>query len=296
VSILAATEGGLLAVDGGPDLLAGRSVSAVSGSWALSDDALVSIDTGVEVKLDGPRPWCLLQHDGQLYVGTAEARLFAGPSTTGCLTPVESFDLIGTRDEWYTPWGAPPDTRSLAAGDGMLFVNVHVGGVWRHDAGDGWSEVVSVDADTHQVATSADGDAVTAAAAIGFGRSLDGGTTWDWTTDGLHASYCRAVAVVSDTTLVTASTGPGSRRAGIYRRSLRATGPFEKCHVGLPEWFPYNLDTHQLATAGEQVVLGTTDGRVFQSNDAGATWDQVAAELPPVRAVVIRAELGRNRT
>ena len=211
------------------------------------------------------------------------------PSTTADLAPVESFDRIETRDGWYTPWGAPPDTRSLAAGpDGTLLVNVHVGGVWRGTADGGWTEVVDVDADTHQVVADAERGIVVAAAAIGFGRSVDGGVSWEWAADGLHATYCRAVAIAGDTTLVTASTGPGSRQGAVYRRPLHDDGPFEKCGTGLPEWFPFNLDTGQLAAAGDEVVLGTADGRVYRSADAGATWALVADDLPAVRTVSIR--------
>jgi hypothetical protein len=283
------TEQGLRSLDGGDERLAGQPITALSGDWALvGEDRLVALTSGAEVKLEGPRAWCLLDAGAQLYVGTAEARLFAGPATGSAdLAPVGSFESIETRDEWYTPWGAPPDTRSLTSGpDGALFVNVHVGGVWRQLPDGRWAEVVRVDADTHQV--TAGDKAVVAAAAIGFGRSLDGGTTWEWTAAGLHGSYCRAAAIAGDTALVTASTGPGSRRGAVYRRLLRGDGAFEKCAGGLPEWFPFNLDTGQLAAKGEEVVLGTDDGRVYRSSDAGSTWDLVAEELPPVRAVTFR--------
>jgi hypothetical protein len=291
MTIVIGTDRGLRSLDGGDEGLAGQPITAMSGGWALvGENRLISLTSDVETKLDGPRGWCLLDTGERLYVGTAEARLFAGPSAHAGdreLSPVESFDGIETRDEWYTPWGAPPDTRSLSAGpDGALFVNVHVGGVWRQLADDRWAEVVSVDADTHQV--TAGGDAVVAAAAVGFGRSLDGGTTWDWSADGLHGTYCRAAAIAGDTALVTASTGPGSRRGAIYRRPLRGDGPFVKCGEGLPEWFPFNLDTGQLATVGHEVVLGTDDGRVFRSPDAGVTWELVATELPAVRAINFR--------
>ncbi|HEY1280763.1 MAG TPA: hypothetical protein VGF22_13890, partial [Acidimicrobiales bacterium] len=64
--------------------------------------------------------------DGSQLVGTDEAHVYVD----GRL--VESFDAIPTRDEWYTPWGAPPDVRSATqASDGTVLVNVHVGGVWR---------------------------------------------------------------------------------------------------------------------------------------------------------------------
>ena len=52
------------------------------------------------------------------------------------------FDAIPTRSGWTTPWGGPPDTRSIAIGPAGLFAGVHVGGVWRREA-TGWTEVVT---------------------------------------------------------------------------------------------------------------------------------------------------------
>jgi hypothetical protein len=99
--------------------------------------------------------------------------------------------------------GGPPDTRSITvAADGTPFVNVHVGGVWRGDDDGEWREVIDVDHDTHQI-LAAD-DAVVAAAAVGYGQSNDGGRTFSWSTDGLHDTYCRAVAIADGIVLVTA--------------------------------------------------------------------------------------------
>ena len=290
MTVLLGTERGLLSLDGGREnRFAGDPIAAISGDWVLiGERKLASLASGAEAKLEGPSAWCLLDTGERMYVGTAGARLFAGSSTSAELAPVESFDRIPTRDEWYTPWGAPPDARSLADGPAGLLVNVHVGGVWLQTDDDRWHEVVSVDADTHQVVADVDQGVAVAAAAIGFGRSLDGGTTWDWTSDGLHATYCRAVAISGDTALVTASTGPRTRQGAVYRRSLRGDGPFAKAHNGLPEWFPFNLNTFQLAAAGDVVVLGTEDGRVYRSSDAGASWKLAADGLSPVHVVAIK--------
>jgi len=266
-------------------VLAAQPVEAIEAGWAIVDQSsVVALDSGLAAVLEA-RPWCLTPVDGGVLVGTAGAHLLS-VDATGAVAPVESFDAIPTRDEWYTPWGAPPDVRSLAAAgvDGTLIVNVHVGGVWR-DAGDGWDEVIEVDNDTHQVV--AVGDAVVAAAAVGFGRSLDGGRTWSWTAEGLHGSYSRAVALAGDTVLVTASTGPGSKHGAIYRRPLDGDRALVKCEAGLPDWFPFNLDTGQLAANADEAVLGTQDGRVFRSTDEGATWEPIAEDLPTVRTVTV---------
>jgi hypothetical protein len=291
---LATVDGVIDLTDGDRTLhLKGRGASALSGKWAVLDnEAVASIDGAVNVTFPDLRAWCVAEVPGGALVGTANARLFfVGEEAPA--EPVESFDAIPNRDEWYTPWGAPPDTRSLAVtASGDVLVNVHVGGIWRRPAGDEkWEPVVEVDADVHQVAVAPDSGSqvVAAAAAIGCGISTDGGVTWRWSDDGLHAPYSRAVAIAGDTVLVTASTGPSTRHGALYRRPLRSDEPFERCTTGLPESFPYNLDTFSLVAVSDDAVLGTPDGRLFVSADAGRSWELVADDLPEIRAVELTA-------
>jgi hypothetical protein len=226
--------------------------------------------------IEGLRALCEVKVDGGSLVGTEKARLFFVPDG-GKPETVQSFDSIPTRDQWYTPWGGPPDVRSVTVTPaGTVLVNVHVGGVWRGRLdGPTWDEVVAVDDDTHQVlaATSAPG-VVVVAAAVGFGWSRDDGQTFKWTTAGLHATYCRAVAVAGDWVLVSASNGPFTKDGRLYRRLLAADGqePFERCINGLPDVMPSNIDTHQLVADGDTVTVHLEDGREFRSLDAGATW------------------------
>jgi hypothetical protein len=95
------------------------------------------------------------------------------------------------------------------------------------------------------------------------------------------------VAVSGDTVLVSASTGPGGRRAALYRMRLDGGAPFERCRDGLPSWFGDNVDTGCLAAAGPVVVCGTEDGRVFRSLDAGERWEILVKGLPPVSCVTL---------
>lgn len=267
--------------------LAKGDVRTIAGHWAIVDQFLVSIDEPDLVIPVDPQPLCLAATAAGVLIGTAEARLFVLPSgERTAVQPVQSFDRIPTRDQWYTPWGGPPDTRSIArTADGGALVNVHVGGVW-HDRGDGtWSEVIDVDADTHQVL--AIDHHVAVAAAIGFGQSDDNGRTFRFTTDGLHASYCRAVAIADGHVLVTASTGPFTHQGAVYRRRVDSDEPFAHCDNGLPGYFDGNIDTFQLAAKGTDVVLGTEDGRLFVSTDAGASWRLAADGLDPIRCVAL---------
>jgi len=168
-------------------------------------------------------------------------------------------------------------------------VNVHVGGVLRStDGGAAWRPTLDIEHDVHQVlALPARPGLVLVAAADGFGLSEDSGDTWRWDNAGFHAHYCRAVALADDTVLLSASTGHRGRRATVYRRLLDGRERFERCQGGLPEWFADNVDTGCLVARGRTVVIGTEDGCVFLSADAGEHWDAVAKGLAPVRAVAL---------
>jgi hypothetical protein len=291
MQVLVGTKAGLgrLDDDGDVDWLLKGEVSAVDGRWAVVDGkGVVAIDDPRSAVTTPAPALCLATATWGLLIGTAEARLLEVSTGSTTAAPIRSFDEIPTRAQWYTPWGGPPDTRSITVTPGGTpLVNVHVGGVWRGEDDGTWREVVDVEMDTHQVLAAADGSTVVAAAAVGFGQSNDGGRTFTWSTDGLHDTYCRAVAVADDIVLVTASTGPFTKHGAVYVRPLDGDGRFTRCDNGLPEWFEGNIDTFQLTARGSMVALGTDDGRVFTSHDAGTSWELAASGIGAIRCVAI---------
>jgi photosystem II stability/assembly factor-like uncharacterized protein len=277
------------------EIFSGKSLTALAvhdrRAWALEDGhTLWEQRAGAwapRAPIDGPAATCLAPTPDGLLIGTEQAHLLRlterGP------TPLESFDVVEGRDAWYTPWGDPADVRSIAvASDSTIHVNVHVGGVVRsRDAGRSFVPTVDIESDVHQVLVHPTRSAlVLAASAVGLGVSRDGGDTWKFVTDGLHAEYLRAVAVAGDTVLVSVSTGPGGRRSALYRRPLDGAAAFERCRDGLPTWLGDNVDTGCLAAMGPVAVFGTADGRLFRSLDAGLHWGVVAKGLPPVTCVI----------
>lgn len=221
--------------------------------------------------------------EGGLLVGLENAQL-AELSFLGTeLSPIESFGMLPGRSRWRNPAGRQPDLRSIVVtGSGTWLVGVHVGGVWRSaDAGTTWTNVVSADDDVHELCAGQGG--IVAAAARGFGWSLDDGVTWQWTTDGLHARYCRAAAVDGDIAYVAASTGPSTDDGRLFRAPLGSA--FEPCRGGLPERFPYNLDSGSLAACRGEAAIGTPDGQVWRSHDGGETFAMVTERVGRVRVL-----------
>jgi hypothetical protein len=298
VEWLVGTRNGLFGQSGGP-WLDGREVTALAadaeGWWALADGRDVvrfrdgAVETVASVEEEVGR--CLLPVADVVLVGTANARLALVRS--GAVEMVASFDDAKGRESWYTPWGGPPDTRSLSTGaDGALFANVHVGGILRADSPEGsWEPTIDVDADVHQVLADphAAGHAV-AATALGLAESLDAGRTWRFTTDGLHASYARAVALDGDALFMSASTGPRGGRAALYQR-VAGEDTFHKAADGLPEWFDRNIDSHHLAAEAGLVVFGG-DGQLFVSEDGGASWHDGGTAYPEITCVAIASGPG----
>jgi hypothetical protein len=297
--ILVGTREGLHWIDGGgasePAQLVDRSVTAVArdGSelWAIVDRSELwhAPEGGWRrlATLEGHEATCVAMTDA-VHVGSSEARLFR--LADGALVPVVGFDEAEGRSDWYTPWGGPPATRSMSEWSDDVYVNVHVGGILHTgDHGRTWNPTIDIDADVHQVATTK--ELVLAACAGGLASSANRGATWTMRSEGLEAAYSRAVVVSGDAVLVSTSNGPRGGRAGVYRGDIGA-GAFERCTTGLPEWFDDNIDTFWLDALndGSFAAFGTSDGRLFGSDDAGSAWHELASGLPSIQHVLVLPE------
>jgi hypothetical protein len=219
-----------------------------------------------------------------VFVGVAEAHM--ARVADGAIEPVSAFEDVDGRYGWYTPWDGPPDVRSIAEDDDTIYVNVHVGGIVRtRDGGATWEPTIDIDADVHRVWADTE-TGMFAACARGLAESHDRGDTWTMRSEGLHAAYCRGVTICGGTILLSASRGPRGGQAAVYRGALSG-GAFEKCTTGLPEWFDDNVDSAWLDAMPELAAFGTSDGRVFASEDEGSTWIEVASGLPSIACVQV---------
>lgn len=228
----------------------------------------------------------LVTVDDVVYAGTGDARVLR--LNYGTFAPLPGFDGVAGRDQWHAV-GPPLEVRSMTATvDGALLVNVHVGGIPRStDGGTSWQPTIAVDDDVHEVrAHPSRGDLTVAAASVGLCRSADGGATWTFSHDGMHASYARAVAFMGDDVLVSASDGPFASDSAIYRGHA-AGGPLARVADGLPEWLDGNVDTGCLAANGTKAALVDGGGALWVSGDGGVAWTRLTHGLRDTTTVAV---------
>jgi hypothetical protein len=284
--VLACTEAGLhrehagapvtgLASDGDRGALAivdGRSLCrrGFEGGWQV-------IATSERSRLV-----CGVAVGAEIYVGTDDAQILR--VERGRLHRLEGFAHVAGRDQWYAGsalvdgrlMGPPLGIRSMSAtcDHAALLANVHVGGIPRSvDCGETWQPTIDINCDVHQVcAHPASAGIVIAAAASGLCISRDGGATWKIETQGLHATYCSAVAFVGDDIYVAASTDHFASQGAVYRRPLNGAGSLRLVGGGFPRWVEGIVDTDNIAARGEATAIADRSGKLYVSEDAGRSW------------------------
>ena len=222
--------------------------------------------------------------DDRLLVGTESARL--AWVDDGALTFIESFDAVPERKLWKTPWGGPPDARSLAVStDGTIYANIHVGWIVRsRDGGKTWQNLrEGLEMDVHQVASHPSNPAVVfAATARGFYLSQNHGETFTCQRDGMPYYYQRACAsfVEQDVYLVSTSRGPHGQAGALLYRSEDA-GKSWALVSGLPENISENIDTFQIIIVrGAHALVIVEDTALYETHDWGMTWKEVGRDYP----------------
>jgi hypothetical protein len=242
---------------------------------------------------------CCMTVRDNIYVGTDDARMLRLSHGGGVLDPIDGFDSVAGRDTWFAGsaivngqrLGPPLGIRSVAANSNgsILFANVHVGGIPRSmDGGRSWEPTIDINSDVHEVrAHQTNPDIVVAASAIGLCISRDAGATWTIERDGLHASYCSAVAFSGDDILVSASTDHFASEGKIYRRPIRPDGHIVAVEEGLPRWLNGIADTGCIATNGSTIVVVDRAGTLYLSTEFGLAWSRSSSELPTPSSVLI---------
>lgn len=240
---------------------------------------------------------CCLELGGRMLAGTDDARVLE--LFDGGWGPLTGFDATPGRENWYAGSavidgqvvGPPLGIRSMTktCDEGALLVNVHVGGIPRStDSGVTWWPTIDIDADVHQVAAHPSRAGIVAAASgAGLCVSRDGGLSWSITTDGLHASYCSAVALTETDLYLGTSTDHFAAQGSVYRRRIDAQGPPERVGGGLPAWLDGIVDSHCIAVRGDDLAIVDGGGSLYVSRDGGDSWSLRADGLPSPSGVLI---------
>ena len=265
-SLMADGRGSVLAVVGGHSLFR----RSPDGEWAEIAKSEFDLSCCVPIR-------------DVVYVGTDDARILR-VDPDGSQQLLTGFDAVEGRDRWYAGtaivngkvMGPPLGIRSMAAtcDDTVLLANVHVGGIPRSsDSGRSWQPTIDIDTDVHQVCAHPDrSNVVIAAAAKGLCISHDAGTTWTIERRGLHADHCSAVAFGRNDIFVSASADPFAAQGAVYRRPIDGDGPLQPFGGGMPRWTDGRADTDCIATRDSTVAVIDGSGRLYVSDDDGASW------------------------
>lgn len=242
---------------------------------------------------------CAVGVGDSIYVGTDDARVLR-VSATGEIDQLGSFDAVRGRDTWYAGGvlidgqlvGPPLGIRSITAtsNGAVLLANVHVGGIPRStDGGRTWQSTIDVASDVHEVlAHPIDPDIVIAAAAAGLCISRDGGATWTIEKEGLHASYCSAVAFSGEDILVSASANHFATEGAVYRRPIDGYSSLAPIvGAGLPMWVSGIVDTRCIAVRAATLAVADQGGNLYVSMNAGGNWSHRATGLSATSSVLI---------
>jgi photosystem II stability/assembly factor-like uncharacterized protein len=157
------------------------------------------------------------------------------------------------------------------------------GGLWHSgNRGETWRVVLPAENLIHDVFVSPGGPILVASDA-GLGWSVDSGSTWTWTTEGLEVPRVFSAVLDGQVAYAVAATGPDGSQAALYRGNLGQ--PLERCSTGLPESFYFDVGSGRLDALAGRVAFGTRDGKLFHSKDKGRSWELSAQRMGTVQAV-----------
>jgi len=234
---------------------------------------------------------CVCWRDEDLFAGTRLARLARIKDHE--LLFIQGFDEAPGRKQWYTPWGDPPDVRSLAVStDGTMYANVHVGWIVRsRDGGKTWENLQKdLEMDVHQVGTHPlKPGVVFAATASGFYVSHNHGDTFTRRAGGMPYDYQRACACFAEgeVYLVSTSRGPHGRADALLYRS-EDEGTHWAPVNGLPDPIAKNIDTFQIGIVSAHRALAiVNDTALYQSDDRGLNWRAVGRDYPRLYGILV---------
>jgi photosystem II stability/assembly factor-like uncharacterized protein len=250
---------------------------------------------------------------GVVWCGTIPGGLFRSDDGGDSWALVESLWHDERRRQWNGGGYDFPGIHSIAVdprGPGRVLVSVSCGGTWRTDDGGATWEVLTgmrneylppgqeydpVAQDPHRtVRAPSNPDVLWTQHHNGVFRSTDAGTSWV-ELDVPPSSFGFAVAVHpadADTAWFVPAVKDEYRipvdGALVVTRTRDGGATFDVGRAGLPQTDAYHLvyrHAFDVAATGEALLMGSTTGSLFGSNDGGDSWRRITDDLPPIAVV-----------
>ena len=252
---------------------------------------------------------------GVLWAGTLPGGLFKSSNRGDSWELVRSLWDVPQRAQWFGGGYDVPGIHSICVdprNSRHLLVGVSCGGVWRsEDGGDSWAvsatgmradymppelnENEAVQDPHRMVRCAAQPDLLWCQHHNGIWRSSDNGHRWEEVTAVPLSNFGFAVAVHprDGNTVWFAPAEADQRRIPVdaalaVTRSSDGGRSFSVLRAGLPQQQCYDLVyRHGLAVSGDgnSLLMASTTGGVWTSNDAGDHWRTLSTTMPPVYAV-----------
>ncbi len=300
---------------------AGGSPWFGSAIWRTTDfgETWTHSSQGLTYGDDGPKlikPWNVTPAHGSLYVGVEPAGLFRSDDGGETFVHVAGLREHPTCPEWMPGNGGlclhtivphPTDPKQ------MWVAASSVGTFYTNNGGESWvaqnkglqSNYMPPEAQPEvgwcvhkMVMAPGNPDLLYQQNHYGVYRSRNGGATWEWINEGLPSTFGFPMVVhphdpntIYVIPLTEADRGrfmPGGQAA--VWRSRDQGDTWEKLTGGLPDGAYLGvlreaMATDSLPSAG--IYFGTSTGQVFVSTDAGESWMEIDAKLPPISGVEV---------
>lgn len=249
---------------------------------------------------------------GLLWAGTLPGGLFRSNDRGASWELVRSLWDVPQRAEWFGGGYDVPGIHSISVDprdSRQLLVAVSCGGVWRsEDGGASWTvsstgmradymppELNENEAvqDPHRVVRAhGDPDTLWCQHHNGMWRSANGGRSWGEITTAPLSRFGFAVAAHAGSAWFVPAEADQRRvpvgAALAVTRTVDGGKTFTVLRDGLPQEHCYDLVyRHGLAVAddGRTLVMGSTTGGLWLTENGGDTWHTISTSLPPVYAV-----------
>ncbi|WP_211474385.1 WD40/YVTN/BNR-like repeat-containing protein [Collimonas humicola] len=252
---------------------------------------------------------------GVLWAGTLPGGLFRSPDRGASWTLVQSLWEAPERSEWFGGGYDVPGLHSICVDprdSRHILVGISCGGAWvTHDGGASWSPSAKGMRATYMPPERADDQRIQdphriarAAGAPeklwcqhhnGIWRSTNAGADWQEITEVPLSNFGFAVAVHpndGDTAWFVPAVADQTRipvdAALAVTRTVDGGKSFSVLRTGLPQQHCYDLIyRHGLAVAddGRTLLMASTTGGVWLSENGGDSWRTISSSMPPAYAV-----------